>query len=155
MEGKSSSQTVYDHGMLFQNQKEKPKTVTLTRKKWKKLKEDKGVKGIGIIGFGEMGPYLDAFSSCNRSSLLEKMKKDAGLVTELAIIGKHTSEFKTRAGEKALIQPLGKSGSYILIERSGRKKKEPRRLLKKIVNKAKKGGSRSKTLKETLCGCVE
>lgn len=127
-----------------------PKTINMGQEKWKKIQEKKGVKSVGLIGFKtEFGPFLHSYTQSN-SEFLEKLKRDQSLVSELTIIGKHTSEFKTRDGKKALIGPLQDSGGYVIVQRNGRKKKEPRKLLKEIVERTQGENDKTEAIKETL-----
>lgn len=150
MEGKKVPVNFHSPENLLEIEEPESKTVEIEKEKWKEIKKEKGVKAVGVIGFGEIGPYLDTYTHNENSSLLEKLKKDSGLVTELSIIAKHTSEFKTREGEKVLIQPVGNTGNYVLVERSGRKKRKPRALLKKIIKHMKNEEEKPEILKNIL-----
>lgn len=132
-------------------EKQSSKTIALEDERLEKM-EEKGVKAVGVIGFNEIGPYLDTCTPPEASSLLSKMTEDSSLVTELTIIGKHTTEFRTKEGEKVLIRSVGDSGSYVLVERSGRKKRKPRKLLEKIVKEIrdKQEENETKKLQKTL-----
>lgn len=155
MEKKEIPVTMHSPESLLDVKEMESKPIQIESEKWEKLKNEKGVKSIEIIGFSKMGPYLHSYTPSSNSSLLEKMKEDNSLVSEITIIGKHTSEFKTREGDKALIQPIGETGSYAIVEREGRKKREPRKLLHTIVKKIQKKDDKLLTLKQTIKNFAE